>query len=205
MTSSTSRRLATTPKSLHTFARLALRDAPRSRRLFVLVDQIEEVFTLCEDEAARRAFFDNLLYAATVADGQTIVVLTMRADFYGKCGLVPCAGRGDVGPPAPGRADDRGRAQPRHRAARPAWPAASSSRGWSACCSRTSQGQPGSLPLLQFALMELWQRREGRRLTVAAYKAIGGLQGALKNRADDVLGQFDDDRARDSAGGSSSG
>ena len=40
------------------------------------------------------------------------------------------------------------------------------------------EGQPGALPLLQFTLMELWQRREGRRLTVAAYQAIGGLQGA---------------------------
>src|SRR5439155_27052985 len=53
-------------------------------------------------------------------------------------------------------------------------------------------GQAGALPLLQFTLMELWQRREGRRLTVAAYKALGELQGALKNRADDVLGQFDE-------------
>ena len=59
------------------------------RRLVVLVDQFEEVFTLCEDAAARQALFDNLLYAATVADGQAIVVLTMRADFYGKCGLYP--------------------------------------------------------------------------------------------------------------------
>ena len=73
-------------KSLHYFARLALREAPRSRRLVVLVDQSEEVFTLCEDETARQALFNNLLYAATIAEGQAIVVLTMRADFYGKCG-----------------------------------------------------------------------------------------------------------------------
>ena len=39
------------------------------------------------------------------------------------------------------------------------------------------EGQAGSLPLLQFALLELWQRREGRRLTSAAYKSIGELQG----------------------------
>ena len=54
------------------------------------------------------------------------------------------------------------------------------------------KGEVGALPLLQFTLMELWQRREGRRMTVAAYKSIGGLQGALKNRADDVFSQFDD-------------
>jgi hypothetical protein len=77
------------PKSLHTFARLAHRGDPRSRRLFLLVDQMEEVFTLCEDEAARRAFFDNLRYAGTIAEGQAVVVVTMRADFYGKCGPYP--------------------------------------------------------------------------------------------------------------------
>jgi hypothetical protein len=57
-------------KSLHTFARLALRGDPRSRRLFLLVDQMEEVFTLCEDQAVRCAFFDNLRYAGTIGDGR---------------------------------------------------------------------------------------------------------------------------------------
>jgi len=48
------------------------------------------------------------------------------------------------------------------------------------------QGQAGGLPLLQHALLELWRRREGRRLTRAAYKTIGGVQGALERRAEEV-------------------
>ena len=162
-----------------------------SRRLVVLVDQFEEVFTLCEEQAARQAFFDNLLYAATVADGQAIVVLTMRADFYGKCGLYPAlaAAMSDhqllVGPMT--------QDELRRALERPALLAGGEFEpGLVEMLLRAVAGQPGSLPLLQFTLMELWQQREGRRLTVAAYKALGELQGALKNRADDVLNQFDE-------------
>ncbi|MBV8266649.1 MAG: tetratricopeptide repeat protein [Planctomycetaceae bacterium] len=178
-------------KSLHYFARLALRAAPPSRRLVVLVDQSEEVFTLCKDETAHQALFDNLLYAATVAGGQAIVVLTMRADFYGKCGLYPAlaAAMSDhqllVGP----MTED----ELRRAIERPALQAGGEFEpGLVEMLLQEVAGQPGSLPLLQFTLMELWQRREGRRLTVAAYRAIGELQGALKNRADNVFGQFDD-------------
>ena len=142
----------------------------------MLVDQSEEVFTLCEDEAARQALFDNLLYAATVADGQAIVVLTMRADFYGKCGSYPAlaAAMSDhqllVGP----MTED----ELRRAIERPALLAGGEFEpGLVEMLLQDVEGQPGSLPLLQFTLMELWQRREGRRLTVAAYQAIGELQG----------------------------
>ncbi|MGO9597505.1 MAG: tetratricopeptide repeat protein [Isosphaeraceae bacterium] len=183
--------LGSAENTLHLTARLALREAPPSRRLVVLVDQSEEVFTLCEDEATRQALFDNLLYAATVADGQAIVLLTMRADFYGKCGPYPAlaAAMSDhqllVGP----MTED----ELRRAIERPALLAGGEFEpGLVEMLLRAVAGQPGSLPLLQFTLMELWQQREGRRLTVAAYKALGELQGALKNRADDVLNQFDE-------------
>jgi hypothetical protein len=55
----------------------------------VLVDQFEEVFTLCNDESDRRDLIANLLHAATVAVGRVIVVLTMRADFYPRCARMP--------------------------------------------------------------------------------------------------------------------
>ena len=178
------------PRELHLFTRLFLGNDPPAWRLVVLVDQSEEVFTLCENEAARKALFDNLFYAATVPDGQTIVVLTMRADFYGKCGPYPAlaAAMSDhqllVGP----MTEDE-----LHRAIeRPALLAGGEFEpGLIEMLLQDVTGQPGSLPLLQFTLLELWQRREGRRLTVAAYKAIGKLQGAIRNRADDVLGHFD--------------
>ena len=71
--------------TLHLTARASLGDAQPARRLVVLVDQFEELFTVCRDDAERQAFIGNLLYAARVTQGQTIILLTMRADFYGKC------------------------------------------------------------------------------------------------------------------------
>ena len=52
------------------------------RRVFIVVDQFEELFTLCRDEQERRQFLDNVLYAATISQGQTAVIIAMRADFY---------------------------------------------------------------------------------------------------------------------------
>ena len=72
-------------RSLHVASGLVLGEPPRAERLVVLVDQFEEVFTLCTDEAERRDLITNLLHAARVAGGRTIVVLTMRADFYPRC------------------------------------------------------------------------------------------------------------------------
>ncbi len=146
--------------TLHLTTRLALRDAPPAARLVVLVDQCEEVFTLCDEEKARKAFFDNLLYAATVSDGRTIVLLTMRADFYGKCAPYPAlsaAMSGDqllVGPMT--------EAELRRAIERPALLAGGEFEpGLVEVLLQDVAGQPGSLPLLQFTLMELWQRRDG--------------------------------------------
>jgi len=76
-------------RSLHLRTRLLLRHASENQRLTLLVDQFEEVFTVCHDELHRQAFIDNLLYAVSVVGGQTVIVLTMRADFLGKCASHP--------------------------------------------------------------------------------------------------------------------
>ena len=183
--------LRSAENTLHLTARLALRDAPPSARLLLLVDQFEEVFTLCEDEAARQAFFANLLYAPALAGGQAIVVPTMRADFYGKCGSYPAlaAALSDhqilVGPMT--------KDELRRAIERPALLTGGEFEpGLVELLLGDVTGRLGALPLLQFTLMELWQRRDGRRLTVAAYRAIGGIGGALEQRANDVLAHFDD-------------
>ena len=51
--------------------------------------------------------------------------------------------------------------------------------------------QPGALPLLQYALTELFERRDEGRLTLAAYRDIGGIAGALSARADRIYGSTD--------------
>jgi tetratricopeptide (TPR) repeat protein len=177
-------------RSLHLITRQVLSDGPATRRLTVVVDQFEEVFTLCQDAVARQALIDNLLYASSIAGGQTVVVLTLRADFYGKCAAYPAlaAALSDhqllVGP----MTED----ELRRAIERPAQLAGCELEvGLTERLLQDVEHQPGALPLLQFALRELWERREGRRLTNAAYRAIGGLEGALENRANAILRDFD--------------
>jgi hypothetical protein len=81
--------LAADQRTPHLAASLALTERPRGTRLLLLVDQFEEVFTLCRDEAERAAFFANLLEAAMIPDGPTVVLPAMRADFYHRCGAYP--------------------------------------------------------------------------------------------------------------------
>ena len=66
------------------------------------------------------------------------------------------------------------------------------------------QGEPGALPLLSTALLELWQERDGQRLTFAAYERAGGVQGAVARLAERVYGELDPDERR-ARGRSSSG
>ena len=151
----------------------------------MLVDQFEEVFTLCTDEASRRDLIANLLHAATVAGGRTIVVLTMRADFYPRCAAYAdlAAALSDhqvlVGP----MTDD----ELRRAIERPARLAGLEPEpGLVEMLVDDIRGRPGALPLLQFALLELWRRREAHRLTIRAYREIGEIEGALQRKADAV-------------------
>ncbi len=172
-------------RTLHLTTRMALQNAP-DRRFVVVVDQFEEVWSLCHDDALGQATIDTLLHAATVAGGQTIVILTLRADFYGKCAayLALATALSDhqllVGPMT--------RDELRWAIERPALlVGAEFEPGLIEALLDDVQGQPGSLPLLQHALLELWNRRSGRKLTHAAYREIGGVAGALEQCAETVF------------------
>ena len=86
------------------------RAGPPEERVLIVVDQLEEVFTLCHDEGERAAFLGNLVYAATIPGGRTVVVTTMRADFYHRLAEHPEAARSGRRPPGPasGPLDARG-------------------------------------------------------------------------------------------------
>ncbi len=180
-------------RSLHVAAGLVLGEPPRAERLVVLVDQFEEVFTLCNDEAERRDLIANLLHAATVAGGRTIVVLTMRADFYPRCASYAnlAAALSDhqvlVGPMTEDelrRAIDR----PARLAGLEPEP------GLVELLVDDIRGRAGALPLLQFALQEVWRRREDYRLTIRTYREIGEIEGALQRKADAVYETFTDEQ-----------
>ena len=161
-------------------------------RLVLVVDQFEETFAACRDEAERAAFVDALADAAQGGDGRVLVVLAVRADYYGACAAYPrlarLLGRSQVlvGPMRP---DELARAieRPAHRAGLVAEPA---------LVTRLVEdvvGQPGGLPLLSTALLELWQRRDGRRLRLAVYAQAHGVQGAVARLAEDAYGRLDQD------------
>ncbi|MFN8121426.1 MAG: protein kinase [Thermoleophilia bacterium] len=153
-------------------------------RVLLVVDQFEELFTLAEPDE-RTAALDALVDAATLPGGRVWVVAAMRADFYPHCAehdalrdLVASNQflLGPMGPAALRRAIEV--------------PARRSGLVLEAGLTRRIlndlAGRPGALPLLQHLLLELWHRRRGRELTLEAYAASGGVEGALARRADAV-------------------
>lgn len=184
------RDLKVNPAALHRAARLLVPDTSPPRRLFLLVDQFEEVFTTCDKEDLRRPFIAALLHAARERGGPVVVALTMRADFSAKVAAYEELARVFdqhqflVGPM--NEAELRLAIEaPAHRAGAEFEP------GLVDALLEDVHRQPGALALLQHALLELWNRREdGCRLTHAAYEAIGKLEGALERRANEVFGLF---------------
>lgn len=175
--------LAAHPNALHLACRQALYGQPVERRVVLLVDQFEETFSLCSDETQRRAFIDNLLGAATAADGQVLLLLTLRDDFYGKCAPYPRLAAAIAESQCllgPMNATELREAieQPALRCGGSVEP------GLTELLLRDAAGQAGSLPLLEHALRRLWEISPDRRLRLADYQAMNGLAGALQQWAE---------------------
>ncbi|MFD3617788.1 hypothetical protein ACFWWT_21625 [Streptomyces sp. NPDC058676] len=150
----------------------------------LVVDQFEEVFTLCADAAERGLFLSRLL-AATDPASRLRVVIAVRADFYGRCA--------DHGPLAEALRDSAllvGPMSPRALREAVVRPAAARrlvvERALTARIVADVAGEPGGLPLMAHALREVWRRRVGNTLTLAAYEAVGGVQGAVAHTAEAV-------------------
>ncbi|WP_223198522.1 nSTAND1 domain-containing NTPase [Solihabitans fulvus] len=176
---------ATDRNSLHLRIRQALAARHTDEDLLLVVDQFEEVFTLCQDRDERAAFVAVLVTAATAATSRVRVVLGVRADFYGHCGEHPAlveALRDAQVLVGPLTTDEL-----RNAISRPAARAG--------CTVETSlvarlvadaAGQPAVLPLVSHALLETWRRRRGVTLSVAGYEEAGGIQHAIARSAEDV-------------------
>ncbi|MEU5043825.1 nSTAND1 domain-containing NTPase, partial [Streptomyces griseorubiginosus] len=162
----------------------ALRPAGEPGDTLVVVDQFEEVFTLCRDPDERRAFLDLLLAAREPGSGLRVVI-AVRADFYGRCaehrGLADVLGEAGllVGPMDP--------AELREVIVKPAQSAGYIvERALTARLVDEIADEPGGLPLLSHVLRETWRRRRGRALTEEAYEAAGGVRGAIAQSAEEV-------------------
>ncbi|MBE2183497.1 MAG: protein kinase [Anaerolineae bacterium] len=158
--------------------------------LFLFIDQFEELFTLVEDESLRSHFIDLLLSAITDARSRIWVVVTLRADFYDRPLMYPRLAElvrtnSELVLPLTARELEQAIVAPVERLGM--WLEA----GLAATIIDDVDDQPGSLPLLEYALTELFEQRDGLMLTAAGYKASGGVAGALAARADHIYGGFD--------------
>jgi WD40 repeat protein/class 3 adenylate cyclase len=175
----------------HGLLRAAKRVLPvGGSELVLLIDQFEEVFTLVEDEAARTHFLESLEAAVTEPHSRLRVVTTLRADFYDR----PLLYRGfaellrsrveAVVPLSPEELE-RAISGPAKRVDMRL------EHGLVAQMLAEVADEPGALPLLQYALTELFERREDSVLSLEAYRAIGGISGALGRRAEELYGDLD--------------
>ncbi|MGX7828548.1 nSTAND1 domain-containing NTPase [Actinokineospora sp. 24-640] len=174
--------LAADPANLH----LLIRQSTPDRDLLLVVDQFEEVFTLCPP-AERDWLIQALTIAATARPSRARVVIGVRADFHGHCGRHPelaAALRGGRFPLGPLSPDELRRAITE--------PAAQSGAVVEAALltrlvSDVAGGQ-AALPLVSHAMAQTWRRRRGLTLSLAGYERAGGVEHATARRAEEVHG-----------------
>lgn len=166
----------------------------QDRPCFLVVDQLEEIFTHCESPSERSEFAKRLWQSAAATGAPFSIIATLRVDFIGRCGEL--------------QLDDNGLCMDRvvydevHRVFLSQMTRDSLERVISEpalrCGISLETGlanrmlhdlgeEPGGLPILQYTLDLLWQRRVNNTLTQAAYDAIGGVSGALTGRADILI------------------
>ncbi len=170
----------------------ALEGLPAEEQILLAVDQLEELFTACTDERQRAAFIDMLARAAGDPDGRAIVVVAVRADFYGRFAAFPSlaeplgANHVLVGPM---QASELRRVVelPAGRVGLRVEPELTDA------LVDDVEGEPGALPLLSTALLELWQKRQGNTLTASVYRDSGGVQGAVARLAEGTYARIPDE------------
>jgi WD40 repeat protein/serine/threonine protein kinase len=158
---------------------------PPETEVLLVIDQFEEIFTLA-DEATRARFLENITNAITDPNNQHLrIIITLRADFYDRPLLYPQFGdlirrRTEVVLPL-------GREEMRQAITNPAQRLGLRLEEGLVDAILADVGeQAGMLPLMQYALTELFEERQGRTLMLSAYREKGGVLGALTRRADQI-------------------
>ena len=160
----------------------------KGERVVLAIDQFEEAFTLCKVEEERKQFF-MLLCEALVQIEQLCIVITLRSDFLPQCEVY-----GELGRRIHAQREDLTALSENELRAAIVEPAKRLQvMVEEALVTQMLQDVdgPGSLPLLQFALTELWACEKFPRLTITKYVALGGVKGALQKRAHDVYLAFE--------------
>lgn len=149
------------------------------------IDQFEETFTLCHDDQERDAFIDNLLGLVNSREARHLVILTMRVDYESYLNKVPMFQslyeQGLV------RVTAMNASELHDAIEQPAQAIGLKFEdGLIDALVREIVGEPAALPLLQFALLQLWDNRERNRITWDAYRRLGGVMEALAHTADSL-------------------
>ncbi len=167
-------------------ALLAMLEERSDQPVVLVVDQFEEIATLQQDSEARVAFEKALAILASHPDSRHIVLLTMRNDFIGAVAREPELQRlleDALEPVMPLTA-----AELREAIERPAEKIGLKfEQGVVEALVHDILGEPAALPLLQFTLLQLWERREHNRVTLHAYRELGGGRLALTRSADKFM------------------
>ncbi|HET9853392.1 MAG TPA: BTAD domain-containing putative transcriptional regulator [Candidatus Limnocylindrales bacterium] len=164
------------------------------QRLLVAIDQFEEVFGTTDASFPQR-FLELLVRAASDPHSRLTVVLAMRGDFYDRPLLYPTFAKlflPSVVNILPMTVEELEEAvvRPAEKAGISIEPALI------ATLIADTADQPGGLPLLQYTLTQLYERRRGRTLSLAHYRELGGLQGVLSRRAEEAFGALDSNEQR---------
>ena len=158
-----------------------------TNRVLLIVDQFEELYTLCADREIRHSFLDTLLNGFQSSDSQSqfdnVLVATMRVDFLGKAlSYRPFA---DLLQNADIKLGPMNHDELSQVIVKPAEKlGVTFETGLVERILDDLDNELGNLPLLEFALTQLWEQRTGKQLTHAAYEKIGEVQGALARHAD---------------------
>ncbi|MFN6529931.1 pentapeptide repeat-containing protein [Nostoc sp. ChiSLP03a] len=161
--------------------------AAQTQRVVLVIDQFEEAFTQCQDITKRQQFFECVLGALQRDDNKLCLIITMRADFFGKCleqeygGLAKKIQERLVTVTPMNREElETAILKPAEQVNLAVEPELVSQM------IADVENSPGSLPLLQYTLTELWKQRTEERLTLTTYGKLGGVRGTLQTRATQV-------------------
>ncbi len=184
--------------TLESIARRALEKNGETGRLLLLLDQFEELYTLCSDDRLRRRFLDELLAAVESSARQQsaplVLLLTLRADFMGQAlSHRPFA---DALQDASFMIGPMTAEELQQAIEKPAeLQGAAFEDGLVERILKDVGKEPGHLPLLQFALTLLWEQQKDGWLTHAHYEEIGQVEGALARYADNVMKELEENEA----------
>jgi len=155
-----------------------------NQRLLLVADQFEELYTLATDAQERKTFLDRLLEAIKYCPNFTFVI-TLRADFLGQA--LSCRPFADALHYADLKLGPMTHDELQAAVEKPAaLLGVTIEEGLVERILATVSAEPGDLPLLEFALTQLWSKQLHAQLTHAAYDEIGGIEVALAGYAEEA-------------------